>query len=493
LLLALLPDTQIYVESEALAAHFAAQTQWIAENWQALGIDFVSQLGDIVSHGGQDTTSPGNADEWDRAVAAMAILDDGAVPWATAVGNHELDQVDVLDSGYTAWAARFGPSTTGRFSDRAWFGGSSQNELSSWQTLQAGGVDFLLLHLELDIPDTAIAWAEGVMSAHPGWPTIVATHSHLGPFGTPYLSGSGRNSRDQVREKLLGPNAQIFLVVNGHHGVEEHGAVLNELCQPVLEMALDYASRDQGGNGWLGLLEIDPDSGTLTRRTYSPVLDKWEEDDESAFTVTWDWADRFSGEATSQEDSESTLLIDDFSADSAANYALSDSYGTGGSFEVRAGELILHSAANNTVAAVLVAPDQRMEVGERWGVTNPESANVMFMVSSMPHQPDAADEFGFRLRRDTDGLRVGIYDSGETLTDYVSDPGGAITLWIERLTATSFQFSVSKEGCGGRSEVATLDLPELADIPSLYVGMQAWYAEGGQARFDDLRVVVAGD
>ena len=487
--LVLLPDTQHYVESAAYTLNFEAQTRWVVENHEALGIAFVSQLGDIVSHGGESTTSPGNEDEWARANTAMTILDEGGVPWATAVGNHELDEVDVLGSGYTAWAARFGPDTTGRFAGTDWFGGNSHNELNSWQVLRTtAGTDLLLLHLELDIPDTAIAWAEGVMSAHPGWPTVVSTHSHLGPLSTPYLGGDGRNNRDQIREKLLGPNPQIFLLVNGHHGVEEHTEVLNDDCHPVLEMSLDYSSRSEGGMGWLGLLEVDPAAGTLTRSTYSPVLDAWEEDEDSAFTLTWDWEERFSGKPATGEDA-AAVTVDDYSADTTGDYSLSDSYGSGGSFVILGGELLLRPAAQNTVAAVLTAEGQRMEVGERWGVRNPAYANVMFMVSSVPRQPDGADEYGFRFRRDPSGLRVESYDAGVSLTGLSADPGGSITLWIERQTETVFEFSVSQEGCGGRTVIETLELPELAGVPSLYVGMQAWHDFGGVARFDDLRVV----
>ena len=220
--------------------------------------------------------------------------------------------------------------------------------------------------------------------------------------------------------------------------------------------------------GWPGLLEIDPASGTLTRRTYSPVLDDWEEDADSAFTLEWDWQDRFSGESASTGEDDPAVTVDDYSSDSSANYTLSDSYGTGGSFEVRNGEMILVSAPNNTVAAVLTAPDQRMEVGQRWGVTNPTYANVMFMVSSVPHQPDGEDEYGFRFRRDgSDVLRIERYDSGTSLSGETSDPGGSITLWIERLSLTSFAFSVTQNDCGRRVEIGTYELPELVDHPSV--------------------------
>lgn len=485
--LALLPDTQIYVGSDATAAYFDAQTRWIVEHSHE--IDFVSQLGDIVQNGAEDDTSPGNQDEWGRAAAAMAILDDGAVPWATAVGNHELETVDVLSSGYATWRSIFGPLTTGRFDGKAWFGGASASELNSWQTLQSGGLSLLLLHLELDIPDTAIAWAEQIMAAHPGWPTVVATHSHLGSVSTPYLSGDGRNDAEAVREKLLRPNAQIFLMLNGHHGTEQHGTVLNEACHPVLEMALDYSSRDNGGDSWLGLVTIDPEQGTITRSTYAPAHDRWETDSNSAFTVTWDWAERFSGEAApSQASDEAVEIVDDFSTDSASDYRLSDSYGSGGDFVIRDGEMILQPAANNTVAAVYIP--RQMVAGERWGITVPEQANVMFMASTDPIQPTGTEGLGFRFRRDTSGLRIGTYAPDESLGDYTADPGGEITLWIHRVDATHFEFTVESLPCGVRTVVDSLELAALAEVESMYVGLQAWSPSPADIRLDDLRIAL---
>ncbi|MFV0252161.1 MAG: PKD domain-containing protein, partial [Beutenbergiaceae bacterium] len=61
-----LPDTQHYTADAELAPIFTAQTQWIAEQREELGIEFVLQLGDLVdSH---PVTS-----QWQRADAAMAV------------------------------------------------------------------------------------------------------------------------------------------------------------------------------------------------------------------------------------------------------------------------------------------------------------------------------------------------------------------------------------------------------------------------------------
>ncbi len=118
--LAALPDTQSYVKSDALNLGFEAQTQWLADNAALSNIVFVTHLGDMVSDGGESVTEgvtayTNNEAQWTRATRAMATLDAAGVLWNTAVGNHELDQVDTVNSGYTQWKTNFGASTTGRF------------------------------------------------------------------------------------------------------------------------------------------------------------------------------------------------------------------------------------------------------------------------------------------------------------------------------------------------------------------------------------------
>ena len=70
----------------------------------------------------------------------------------------------------------FGPE---RFQGQDWFGGASANGLNTYQFFEGGGVRFLIFHMESDIPDAAMSWAESIMAQHQGVPTIVSTHIYL--------------------------------------------------------------------------------------------------------------------------------------------------------------------------------------------------------------------------------------------------------------------------------------------------------------------------
>jgi len=60
---------------------------------------------------------------------------------------------------------------------------------------------------------------------------------------------------------------------------------MNLTREPVYEIMVDYQGRDQGGAGFLRLIRIDPERHEMRHETYSPSLDRWEEDHDSKFTL----------------------------------------------------------------------------------------------------------------------------------------------------------------------------------------------------------------
>src|SRR5947209_4746228 len=77
-----LPDTQNY--SQYYPQIFAAQTQWIAAQRDALNIQLVIGVGDIVNDGSSDA-------QWQNADAAVRTLDQAGIPYVMAIGNHDYD------------------------------------------------------------------------------------------------------------------------------------------------------------------------------------------------------------------------------------------------------------------------------------------------------------------------------------------------------------------------------------------------------------------
>ena len=71
-----------------------------------------------------------------------------------------------------------------------------------------------------------IAWATSVIEAYPGLPTIISTHDYLSPTAERLSGGfldftlvdpENHNTPEQLFQKLIVPNDQIFLVLCGHY------------------------------------------------------------------------------------------------------------------------------------------------------------------------------------------------------------------------------------------------------------------------------------
>jgi hypothetical protein len=93
--LVVIPDTQYYSaetpRKHGKIAMFEAQVQWVIENKDSKNIAFVLHEGDIVDN--HDPT----VGQWQRATPVIRSLD-GVVPYALALGNHDVYVVD-----RTAW------------------------------------------------------------------------------------------------------------------------------------------------------------------------------------------------------------------------------------------------------------------------------------------------------------------------------------------------------------------------------------------------------
>jgi len=301
---AVLPDTQYY--SQRFPETFLAQTRWVTENLARERIAFVTQLGDIVQSGAGGTTR--NLLQWQRADAAMDLLDgdvgrnpDGLVPYSATLGNHDYDSVSDKLSGTSRYREFFGPA---RYESRSWYTDDSGLAGNHAQVFMAGGYRFLHLTLQWEPTDADLAWAQKVIAAHPGAPTILSTHSYLNPAtrarqqtiqGRSAAGTNPGNTGEQVWEKFVRVNPQVFLVMNGHFpsptGYWQTST--NVAGQPVMEMTVDFQSLANGGDGWMRLVTIDTAAGTIGVRTLSPTLGREDTRPAQRFTVPLDFATRF--------------------------------------------------------------------------------------------------------------------------------------------------------------------------------------------------------
>ncbi len=277
-----LPDTQCY--SDRYPHIFESQTQWIARNVAALDIAMVIHEGDITDN---------NTDrEWINARRAMDHLD-GVVPYCVNSGNH--DQPGWGAEREVTLFRQYFPLD--RSSDLPHFGGTWAGGLeNAWWRIERDGVPYLVLCLEFGPRRAVIDWANALLNEHPDERVILATHCYMysdnsrvkpGHDWSPHGYAGGDHDGEELWELLVRRHRNIFLVLSGHilHSGTGRLTSINDHGSPVHQMLANYQILDEGGQGWLRILRIDPAQNCIEVKTYSPYLDKYADDSENQFTI----------------------------------------------------------------------------------------------------------------------------------------------------------------------------------------------------------------
>jgi type 1 glutamine amidotransferase len=286
--LAVIPDSQQEVLQPG-DGRLGQRLEWLAANQAALNLKMVLHVGDLLNW---DT--PDHA-QYERASTALAVLDRAGIPYAVALGNHDTAATTVGGSAApgkvntnlrnTATFNHYFPTT--RFQA---LGGTQETGKvdNAYHTFSAGGLDWLVLNLELWPRDGAVNWAAEVLRSHPHHNVIVLTHSHLNARSAieQTQGGYGDNSPQYVFDHLLKEHANVRLVFSGHvgsHGYRKdagtHGNDIHQFLQ---------CYHDNSANP-VRLFEIDTRQGTIQTRVFCPSTGH-DKNDGSALTITnIDW------------------------------------------------------------------------------------------------------------------------------------------------------------------------------------------------------------
>lgn len=290
-----LPDTQIYSwalhredypnpddaatvsDPRGTFPYFTDQTQWIADNAEALGIKHVIHLGDIVQN-------PSEIPEWERAKIAMGILDERNISYGIAVGGHDVDGSD-----FTNYLNYFGPQ---HFADKDNYF-SSPTGYSNYQIISHENVEFIFMNVAIDTPEAEVQWAMEILNQNHDKIAIISTHKYLWDYrfgwarngetvSSGLLYGQVLNGADDPTqsqqgfyERFVSVHPNILMVMAGHvHGDLQRIDGRNGANLPVLEILSDYQDGRNGGDGYLRIYEFDLENNQLKGRTYSPSLDR---------------------------------------------------------------------------------------------------------------------------------------------------------------------------------------------------------------------------
>lgn len=360
--IAALPDTQNMLDYKHqksagfaidAADMFIEQIEYVSKNCVANGgeIAFVTHLGDVWQHqtsemdaehaarGFSKIFNPWFATEVEvrpEEVATIEIptaikgfdqLSRSGVPFSVVPGNHDHDAMwsdakwvpvtrpeDILDStpeylgmlhigGLENYKSVFNDKSS-YFNGKSWYINSFDGGTSSAQVFNAGGYKFLHIGLDMSPSNEVIVWAEGVIKANKGLPTIITTHDYLNTAGernaNPIVDlaladALYHNSAEDLWNKFIRKNDQIFMVLCGH----QHGQNLkidnNVSGGKVYQILADYQDRGQVGidagqpvnpytkapvglgDGWLRLMNFNMGLSTpvVEIKTYSTYYKKY--------------------------------------------------------------------------------------------------------------------------------------------------------------------------------------------------------------------------
>lgn len=277
-----IPDTQENVTRKR--GVFFSQIEWIAAKADSMNTPIALHVGDLVNFD--------NFDQWELASVGMRILDRANVPYAIALGNHDTGAVGEFSGSaapgdvnvnlrntqkfnYFFPVNRF-PLQKGRFENN-----KSDN---SYYTFRAGDVDWIVVTLEFCAREEAAQWMDKVLKEHPDHNAIILTHYHLTGRGgiAPNNAGYGDMKVIDIFEQYIKPNKNVLLVLSGHTVWSAWKIDQGTQGNNIYQILQDYQRKD---DGYIRLLDIDTEKGTISAKMYSPYLDKTLEDD-SSFSFT---------------------------------------------------------------------------------------------------------------------------------------------------------------------------------------------------------------
>ncbi|GMU02787.1 hypothetical protein KH5H1_69070 [Corallococcus caeni] len=281
-----IPDTQ--QETVYAPTRLTQRMQWIADNKTAQDIRFVLHTGDLL-----DWDTPDHL-YYQRASDSYQVLDNAQIPYAIALGNH--DTAAVCQGG-SACPGNVNANLRNTTTFNTYFPLSRFKALggvfesgkcdNAYHTFSAGGLNWLVLNLELWARTDAVNWAKTVLAQFPRHNVIIITHSHLNGSGGIEQSngGYGNNSPQYVFDNLIKQYANVRFVFSGHVGNAAYRTDTGVNGNTVYQMLNTF---HDGTTNPTRLVEVDTAANTINTRVYAPLTNTERADGVKAYSnVNW--------------------------------------------------------------------------------------------------------------------------------------------------------------------------------------------------------------
>lgn len=265
------PDIQIMTNYNEI--RLRRQVRWLALNKDTFNVKFAMFVGDLSDFGQRE-------DLYERAADAMSQLDN-VIPYTFVPGNHDYD--NNANTRSQVYFNRYFPVS--KHSLLPGFGGVMEEEsmCNNYYTVNADGVDYLIISLEYDARLKTLRWAGRVIEEHPNHRVIIETHNLVQTNNTfaknPDHFGYEASSPQKVFDELVAKYDNVFLAVSGHRIYDDilYRYDYGDNGNRILSMLVDGQGTKYNGENaqdMLLLVHVNEAKKTMNFVYYSPEKGK---------------------------------------------------------------------------------------------------------------------------------------------------------------------------------------------------------------------------
>ena len=254
--LIVLPDTQKYSANNPEI--FLAQTNWIAENKEALNIIFVAHVGDLVD-------SAKDKNQWINAKTAMNVLTDNNIPFGIALGNHDYNS---FSKRVTPFEDYFKETDFGESLEQKYPSEGNGYAIINIKDFSSGFDKNITFVFASFCPESETLNQLSDLLEFNNSEKIFITHGYLGADKNRYVHVC--KSTEYIWNDFVKKQVNMDLVLSGHVHFEAIHFSKNDFNQDVIEVLSDYQSQDKQKSGYLKILTFYPGKEIMDMRTFSP-------------------------------------------------------------------------------------------------------------------------------------------------------------------------------------------------------------------------------
>jgi len=257
-------------------------TRWIVNNAEKYGFRMVLHLGDVIHNGA--SIEQQYLDAWE----AWEIIDSAQIPYLIVPGNHDYDDLLATNRSLEMYNRYFGVH---RYIGKPWVAefyeeGKSEN---IYVKLDIGGYKYLFLGLEFGPRDEVLEWADHVLASNPAYRAVIVTHCYMYKYGDRNKAGSDHNPKlyygawdandgEELWQKCFKRHANLFAVFSGHQIYENvsYRTDRGDNGNVVLQSFQNWQCADQGGEGRIRLMKVNPAANTVSLTVYNTHTEVFE-------------------------------------------------------------------------------------------------------------------------------------------------------------------------------------------------------------------------